>query len=444
MNPSDAVRRLAMYLSWTSALVLILLPFHAFITVWFSSFLGHYTLLRLWKEFLLIIIVCGAIAILLADKDLRKKLFSFWPARLIGIYIFLLLIWGFVALAKGDVSSKAMWYGLLVNLRFLIFFVVVAVVAAKSDLLGRIWPKVLLLPAALVSFFAILQFLVLPYDFLRHFGYGQATISPYETINHNLNHLRVVSTLRGANPLGVYLILPISAFVSLLLVKKLKGSLYGILGIGLVLALVFSFSRSAWIGAIVSVLVLLWLCLKKPRHRALTLRIAIALAAVAALSGFALRNNTTFENIIFHTDHTSVVATSSNEGHLAAFKQAVGDIVNQPLGRGVGTAGPESVYNLGQTRIAENYYLQIGQEVGIAGIIIFVGVNILVGIELWRRQNNQLAKVLLSSLVGITFVNLVSHAWTDDTLAYLWWGLAGICLSSDLKIKKNKQTDDVI
>jgi len=36
---------------------------------------------------------------------------------------------------------------------------------------------------------------------------------------------------------------------------------------------------------------------------------------------------------------------------------------------------------------------------------------------------------LLASLIGLIFVNLVSHAWADDTLAYVWWGLAGIALS---------------
>jgi hypothetical protein len=40
-----------------------------------------------------------------------------------------------------------------------------------------------------------------------------------------------------------------------------------------------------------------------------------------------------------------------------------------------------------------------------------------------------LPQILLASLAGITFVNLLSHAWTDDTLAYLWWGLAGIALA---------------
>lgn len=67
----------AVFLSGTTAIILILVPFHAFLTVWFSSFVGHYTLLRLWKEFLLVIVVAGAIYILLTDRALLKKLSSF-------------------------------------------------------------------------------------------------------------------------------------------------------------------------------------------------------------------------------------------------------------------------------------------------------------------------------------------------------------------------------
>ena len=65
-------------------------------------------------------------------------------------------------------------------------------------------------------------------------------------------------------------------------------------------------------------------------------------------------------------------------------------------------------------------------------MVLFVAICVLVGRELWRHRSEQLAKILLASLVGITFVNLLSHAWTDDTLSYLWWGLAGICLAPRL------------
>ena len=116
------------------------------------------------------------------------------------------------------------------------------------------------------------------------------------------------------------------------------------------------------------------------------------------------------------------------------------EIIKKPLGTGVGSAGPASARNeLGEVRIAENYYIQIGQEIGIVGMLLFIAFNIMVAIELWRRRSHQVAKVLLASLIGITFVNMLSHAWTDDTLAYIWWTLAGFALAPLLvEAAKNK------
>lgn len=440
VKPSTNVVRLATYLSWLIALILILLPFHAFLTVWLSSAVGHYTLLRLWKEFLLAIITAGAIYILAVDKPLRKKLLTSWPARLIGIYSLLFVVWGIVALSRDDVTAKAMWYGLLVNLRFLVFFLAVWVLAAKSDLLSRKWKKFLLAPAILVSAFAVLQYLVLPYDFLRHFGYGPSTISPYETINHNINHIRVASTLRGANPLGAYLIIPLSVLAISLIKSKTERKAGYILGVGFLLALIFSFSRSAWIGAGLSLLILVWVSLKKRRAKKM---VALGLAVLVILGGLmavVLRNNTTFENSFLHTDHTAQVLDNSNQGHAAAFKTAAKDIIRQPLGRGVGTAGPESVYN-DTVRVAENYFLQIGQEAGVLGMALFIAICAVVAKQLWGRKSDPLALALFASLVGITFVNLLSHAWTDDTLAYIWWGLAGVAIATPVAKSRKLKAD---
>jgi O-antigen ligase len=94
-------------------------------------------------------------------------------------------------------------------------------------------------------------------------------------------------------------------------------------------------------------------------------------------------------------------------------------------------------------RIAENYYLQIGQEVGVAGMAVFAAINILIGKELWKRRQDPLSKILLATLIGLSVVNMLLHAWTDDTLAYLWWGLTGIALAPAIlepKRKKNGKT----
>ncbi|HVS78679.1 MAG TPA: O-antigen ligase family protein [Candidatus Saccharimonadales bacterium] len=431
--------KLTAWLSWITAAILVLLPFHAFLTVWLSSLTGHYTLLRLWKEFLLVALVLGSFYILAINAILRKKLLAARLVRLIAVYFLVLLICAFGAFIAHTVTAKAMWYGLLVDSRFLIFFLAVLVITSTSGWLTRYWQKILLAPAVIVAAFAILQFLVLPNDFLKHFGYGPNTISPFETINHNIHHIRVASTLRGANPLGAYLIVPICALAVMFFKEKRERLDKTIFGLGLVLALIFSFSRSAWIGAALGILTIVGLSLRTGRAKKLAVQIMAGILVVAVVLGVLLRNNLSFEDFIFHTDRASTIAVSSNEGHSAAFRAAAKDIANQPLGGGVGTAGPESVYNSQPARIAENYFLQIGQEAGIIGLLLFIAICAETGRLLYVRRADPLALALLASLVGLSFINLLSHAWTDDTLAYIWWGLAAICLSPVILGERHKQ-----
>lgn len=426
-------------LAWLAALIIILVPFHAFLTVWLSSLAGHYTALRLWKEFLLVPLVLGCLYLLIRDRALAGKFLNVRLLWLIGAYLALLLICGIAAAAAHDVTEKAMWYGLLVDSRFLVFFLAVLIIAGRDGWLKANWQKILFIPAIIVAAFAILQYLVLPYDFLKHFGYNQSTIFPYETINHDINRIRVASTLRGANPLGTYLVVPISALAVFIFKDKRQRRDKLMFGFGLLMALAFSFSRSAWLGAGLSLLIVAGLTLKSARAKTFFWRGLAGLVVLAAIMSIGLRNNLDFQDTILHTDSKSTAAVSSNEGHSSAFKSAVEDIWHQPLGGGTGTAGPQSVYNNRPARIAENYYLQIGQEAGVIGMALFIAICIAVGKLLYERRADPLALALFASLIGLSLVNLLSHAWSDDTLAYLWWGLAGIALAPILVNKPKRK-----
>jgi hypothetical protein len=109
-------------------------------------------------------------------------------------------------------------------------------------------------------------------------------------------------------------------------------------------------------------------------------------------------------------------------------KSGLHDVLHQPFGRGPGSAGPASVYNNHPPRIAENYYIQVAQETGWVGLLLFLLINAGVGYLLYVRRRDPLAVMLYGSLIGISFINLLSHAWADDTLAYVWWGLAGVAM----------------
>jgi len=418
-------------------LILLLMPFHAFLTVWGSSLVGHYTALRLWKEAILVICVLGAVYLILADHKIRSHTLSRRLVWLILAYMALNLAWALLSLIQHDTAAKAIGYGLIINLRFLAFFLVTWAVALRMARLRSHWQWMVYWPAMGVIFFGLLQ-IFLPHDFLRHFGYGSSTIPAYETINHNIHYIRITSTLRGANPLGAYLLIPISLLVVLLLNKGRTWLQAGLLAVGTIV-LFFSFSRSAWIGAVIAVAVILGLTKLPKQSQKLVLIGFGCLAIIAAGLTLAFRNNNHFENFVFHTQTESTIKVSSNQGHLTALKNGLNDIKHEPLGSGPGTAGPASAYNNHPARISENYFIQIGQETGVIGMLLFLLINIGVAVLLYIRRDDPLALSLLASLIGLTFINLLSHAWADDTLAYVWWGLAGIAMAPNKTPVKDKK-----
>jgi hypothetical protein len=417
-------------LTWITTFTMIILffiPFHGFLTVWLSSLIGHYTLLRLWKETLLLLCVIGVIYLLLTDNKIRTHTLTRRLVWTIICFIVLNVAWGLLALNQHDVTAKSLAYGLLIDLRFLVFFLVTWAVALRMGRLKSNWQWLVIWPAVAVIIIGLLQ-LVLPHDIMKHFGYGPNTIPIEETINHNSHYFRIDSTLRGANPLGAYMIIPIS-IISVMLLAKRNWRLLLLL-LASVIVLFFSYSRSAWIGALLSTAIVFMTGRLSGQAQKLVVGLSAAVVVICVGLFAIYHNNTDFQNYVLHTQTNSAVKSTSDGGHGSALKAGLHDVLHEPLGRGPGTAGPASIYNGSHpARIAENFYLQIGQETGWLGLILFILINFGVGYLLWIRRADPLALSLFASLIGITFVNMLSHAWADDTLAYLWWGLAGIAMA---------------
>ena len=424
------------------AAVFVLVPFHAFLTVWGSSVIGGgYDALRLWTVVALGLLLVIVAWWLLQEKRLRTWFGRNFLVRVAGVYILMSLLLAIIGFASGNVSAKAMGIGLFLNTRFVLFFVLVMVVVHKSTWLQGHWKSLVLIPGLVVAIFAVLQYLVLPINFLSYFGYGADTIPAYSTINSNHEYIRVSSTLRGPNPLGAYLVLLISALAVSLrgfnIVAVVRRGLYLVLAS---MALLFSFSRSAWLGVVVAMIVFGFLLATSRRLRLILAVVLLGFGLVSAGAYYIAQENRGVQNAIFHTDDDSKVAISSNESRLQAQERALQLVSENPFGLGPGSAGPASVYNQQQTAvISENYFLQIAIETGWPGLLLFVFLLVLVTTQLFAMRQKSLAMVLLMSLAGLTLVNLLSHAWTDETIAFTWWGLLGIALGTAVgPVKRRK------
>lgn len=418
-------------LKYGVAVILVLIPLHAFLSVWLANFLGNYTVVRLWKEVLLIFLFTLAISAILANKNTFSTFKLNKPLKILAIcivlYILMFAVFGAYSLAFGNIKVMAIGYSIISATRFLLFFIICLV----AGVLHKEWFKkhmyiLLFVPASVVVVFGLLQATVLPVDFLKHFGYNDSTIKSYIAVDEKVEYARTQSTLRGPNPLGAYLVVIISALVAVIM-RQQKIKWYWILTLlSTVIVLYTTYSRSAYIGLILAVGAVVFMAVKTNKSRKVLLYLALSVALMAGAGLYVLRDNDTVQNVIFHTDEHSASQASSNEHRTGALQLAVQDIFGNPVGGGPGSAGPASVYN-NSAVLSENYFLQIGQEVGIVGLALFIAICALLVLQLWQLRNKTLlAPALIAAFLGLIFVNLVSHAWADDTLAYIWWGFAGL------------------
>lgn len=427
------------YNAWPLIILLtifIILPYHALVTTWAGVSFGHPDLFKIWKELLLTLLSTYCFWLIYRSRRIRQALAEvrgiLFAASAYSLYTILYGIW---AMQSQRVSTSALLYAIIINLRLAVIFFVSFIVSTRFVLLKKKWAWIIIGPAILVIFFGILQAIVLPKNILIHFGYSKETILPFQLVDNKPDFVRIQSTLRGANPLGAYLVLVMtSALVLLRGASRRSKSYIGLITVSGLFVLFHSYSRSAWIGLVLSVGYVL-LAFMKSRHisRNHYIRLSILLLIIIILLGLigARSYKGRFvQNALFHTDSSSRSSNSSNEERSRRIRTSSIEVLREPFGRGPGTAGPASTRNTkAPPRISENYYLQIGQEVGWIGLGLFLWLNFMVCKALWGRRSEVMCVALLASFIGIVAINMLSHAWADDVLGLLWWGMAGIALS---------------
>lgn len=412
---------------------------HAPLTVWLSSIWPqHDLLIKSWKEILLGIALILAVIILTVRKKwsiLFDKLFY-----LIGGFAILCLL--LIVVFGG--TPEAIVAGLLIDLRYLLYFTLVFVALRLYPQMYRPFMYVLLAGAFVVIGFAVLQITILPDDILKYLGYSRDTISPFLTVDNNPNYVRINSTLRGPNPLGAYAIIVLAALTAFWLSSAKYRSKKVLwvsiaLGIGSFMALWSSYSRSAAIGAVLAIAIIIfafygWKLGKK---------VWISMAIVALVLGgglFVFRETQFVSQVILHEDPHEEGAVNSNDGHADSLIEGTQRMLKQPLGAGVGSTGSASL--LGDSPIIiENQYLFIAHETGWPGFVLFLAIQGLVLWRLWKRRAHWFNLATFASGIGLVVVGLLLPVWVDDTISIVWWGAAAVALAIPLMVaKKGKKS----
>ena len=399
---------------------------HAPISVGFSTIWPDYGLLiKSWKEILMLI--AGLMTIYLIYKKKRFDILRNPIIIAIVGYATLHLV-TLLFMNQGLVASVA---GLAIDLRYLLFFALVYIAMRLYPEYRKMFIRVGIAGALVVLVFALLQVFFLPYDVLRYIGYNKNTIIPYLVVDRNYSFIRINSTLRGPNPLGAYaglvLVLIVAAIVKSKITKdKWPITVVGILSAGGVVALWSSYSRSALVGSVVAIIIVMVTAF----WRKLSTKMWITISVFIILLGgglFMARNTQFVSNVLLHQNPTSVSVTNSNVGHINSISDSTAQLLRQPLGAGIGSTGSASLLG-NKSEIIENQYLFVAHEIGWLGLAIFVFIFASIQIRLWKLRNNWLALGVFASGIGLALIGILLPVWVDDTVAIIWWGLAAVAL----------------
>ena len=420
--------RLDHILAWLLLVILGLIVVHAPLTVFIESrWPGVGDAAKAWKELLLLtalLLLCVKITLSKVwGKLLQDKLL--W---LIGGYAVLHI----VMVLAGHTTTMAAVAGLMIDLRYVAYFVAVYVFLRLCPNYIQSFYRVVLVGAVIVLGFALLQ-QVLPRDFLKYAGYSESTIKPYLTVDENPDYVRHSSTLRGPNPLGAYAVMALAGVVAygMAVGRKVKDAkvkyLHLLLAIGALVALWSSHSRSAWIAAVAAVVLLAAVRYRKVLSGKVAAWLVLA-AVVVAAGVYAIKDTSFFHNVVLHDNPTTGADIDSNSGHLESLIDGTAKMLASPLGSGVGSTGSASLYGDAPV-IIENQYLFTAHEVGWLGLGLFVVIFTIIMIRLWKLRQSWKALAVFASGAGLAVIGLLLPVWADDTVSIIWWGLAAVVLA---------------
>jgi hypothetical protein len=192
-------------------------------------------------------------------------------------------------------------------------------------------------------------------------------------------------------------------------------------------ALLLTQTRSAILGALIVAFLAFQPAAGRGRHW--RTRVAILLAALAVVAVPAIAGSGLSDRIGSATSHSD----QSTAGHLNGFSEGVDTVGRHPLGLGLGTgAGTGQRFAVHGDVIAENNYLEIGDELGIVPMLVFVALTLAVLLSLRRLSRGDpdpLTTAVWAGGVGLAFAAWFLQTWGDFAVAWTFWGLAGATFS---------------
>lgn len=432
------MKRLNNFIYYLAISLIVYMPFHILLSQSLSLATGG---LEVWKaaKDVVLFVLFPVFVFAYFKRNLFKDRY-FAKIMLLSL-IYGLIHLAFIVFAKKDDTHAAI-VGSVYNTRFLIFLLIGYLVGSQAGSSNKLQKllKVSFYVSIVVAVFALLQYFVLPKDFLTNFGYSlERGVKSMFFIDDKPDLPRVMSTLRDPNSLAAYLLLPLIGSAYMIATNYKKPRLIGGIKRGRVVAITLlismavflTFSRSGYIGVVAGLVTILsivkgeWALLFIKKYKYI-------LVVLIVLGGFAFikaKDTYLVQNFIFHADEQTI-QTDPNELRVELAQKVTDEILETPKGHGPGTAGIVSINNKVEGVLTENYYLQIFYEVGWIGGMVFISICVLLAKKLWQQRRDSLSGVLFATFIGYIPLSLLNHLWTNEAVALQFWLLSGMAIAT--------------
>ena len=372
-------------------IVILALPFNSYLIM---SVMGLY------------VSFCYAIKCVVGKRTFKFEYIDFWV-----IVMMLVLVYSVFVSFDFYSSMKDMLYMLCLILSF---FMVSNLIRSKE------WYKRCILAictsSTVASAIAIAQFILGKLEIVWD-GFA-----PFATI-----HTRVCSTFQNADAFAIYLVACIPFLVLFLTSNKSSARVIGLIsGAICVTALILTYSKAGFVGALVMILLMLLIL-----HRN-TMYIPIFGGIILFALEYALP--------IQLFDMLSNIVTFPYNAHayrLDLFHSGIDLILEHPFGVGVGqssfTEAYSSLFANGSATNLGNLYFQIAISCGIIGLILFV-ITVVVFLKLCfsycaktkSKMHRINALAGFCGVVGVLSAGFLCYAWQDKTI------LSAVCIFAAL------------
>lgn len=377
--------------------LLIILPYHYFLL---SRLLSKFGFLTIYRDIAILLLV-----ILQFRKTRQIKSVKLFASIVLPLGYMLIMVFNSSA-HLGNAFKMFRVYAM----PLVLLWAVCTMSYTKDEVLQV--AKKLLVNAAIISAYGIVQAYVLGADYLIRLGYpttAKGNLGPSFYLSNNANSVfgrgiqRIISTFSAANMCCFYLccIFVFAYFLKdeIPMSKIRKISLFVLIG-GTVL---LTFSRSCWL-ALGVVLISDFFMNKRNSRKMLKY---VMLGTLGGIILLIITKDMKIASGIWHVIRSSFSGSDTSINmHLKTISLALEMIKNNLNGLGFGNNGPRALA-YGNSNLVESSYLLMCFEVGVFGTVLFVVPYLHLFFHKWRNKNVMfLTRRMLILFVLISFINI--------------------------------------